>query len=167
MSKHTVAAGDIGGIGQRAVQNNGELAGERHLGLAHAPRAARSISQLFKAEPLHRPGENDVGRLVECSAHAAVSDLGDATGDVGLARLVLLGGQIRNVHLPLSTPEATGIVDCRGEGAPVPRHDAHLSTSLKEPSGTSSRTRSDADPSIKIPKYQYVVVLLRMLDEMG
>jgi hypothetical protein len=36
MSKHTVAAGDIGGIGQRAVQNNGELAGERHLGLAHA-----------------------------------------------------------------------------------------------------------------------------------
>ena len=70
------------------------------LALRMPVRAARRIPQLFKVEPLHRPGQDDVGRFVECGAHAAVTDLRNAIGDVGLARPDTSWGSTRNAPPP-------------------------------------------------------------------
>src|SRR3984893_2005339 len=103
-------------VGQHAVENYGELTGERDLRLAHAGASGQAHPPALQRRALHWPGQDDVGRLVEGGAHAAVSDLGNATGDVGLARLILLGGQSKMLAYRLGGPEPAGIVDCRDKG---------------------------------------------------
>src|SRR3984893_11824652 len=58
-------------VGQHAVQNHGELAGERDLGLAHASASGQAHPPALQRRALDRSGQNDVGRLVEGGAHAA------------------------------------------------------------------------------------------------
>src|SRR6476661_8485268 len=80
-------------------------------------RTAKRIPQLFNLEPLTgRVRMTLAGRLLESRADAAVSDLGNAAGDVGLARLILLGGQPEMRTHGLGGSEASRIVDCRGIG---------------------------------------------------
>ena len=84
---------EVCSVGQHAVQNDGEFAGDRDLRLAHAGASGQADPPALQRGALHRSGQDNVSRLLECGAHAAVSDLENATGDIGLARLVLLGRQ--------------------------------------------------------------------------
>src|SRR6516164_283995 len=111
-------------VGQHAVQYHGELAGERDLGLAHAGASGQTHPPALQCRALDWSGQDDVGRLVERSAHAAVADLGNAAGDVGLARLILFGGQAKMRTYRLGRSEATVIVNCRYIGEPDDRADA-------------------------------------------
>src|ERR1700738_458176 len=80
-------------VGQHAVQNYGELAGERDLRLPHAGAGSQTHPPALQRSALDWSGQDEIGRLVEGGADAAVSDLGDAAGDVGLARLLRFRGQ--------------------------------------------------------------------------
>src|SRR5271154_1600410 len=64
------------------------------------------VSSFLSRPLLDRPGQDDVSGLVERGAHAAIPDLRDAAGHVGLARLVLLGGQSEMCPHGLGRPEA-------------------------------------------------------------
>src|SRR5882724_5790591 len=89
---------EVCSVDQHAVQNYGELAGERDLRLAHAGAGSQTHPPALQCRALDWSGQDDIGRLVEGSADAAVSDLGNAAGDVGLARLILFGGQPEMPH---------------------------------------------------------------------
>src|SRR5215471_18810202 len=93
------------------------------LRLAHAGASGQAHSPTLQGRALDRSGQNDVGCIVERSAHATVSDLGDATSDVGLARLVLLGGQPEMCSCRPRGPKAAGIVNGRGVGQRDDRAD--------------------------------------------
>ena len=82
---------EVCSVGQHAVQNYGELAGERDLRLAHAGAGSQTHPSALRRRALDWSGQDDIGRLVEGSADAAISDLGNTAGDVGLARLILFG----------------------------------------------------------------------------
>src|SRR2546429_510757 len=84
---------EVCSVGQHAVQNYRELAGERDFRLPHAGAGSQTHPPALQPRALDWLGQDDIGRLVEGSADAAVSDLGNAAGDVGLARLILFGGQ--------------------------------------------------------------------------
>src|SRR6267378_4687977 len=105
---------EVCSVGQYAVQNYGKLAGERDLRLAHAGAGSQTHPPALQRRALDWSGQDDIGRLVEGSADAAVSDLGNAAGDVGLARLILFGGQPEMRSDGFGGPEPAGIVDCRG-----------------------------------------------------
>src|SRR5438445_8607227 len=51
---------------------------ERDLRFAHAGASGKAHPPALQRGALYRPGQDDIGRLVECGAHAAVSDLGNA-----------------------------------------------------------------------------------------
>ena len=59
-------------VGQHAVQYHGELAGERDLGLAHAGASGQTHPPALQCRALDWSGQDDVGRLVERSAHLGV-----------------------------------------------------------------------------------------------
>src|ERR1700758_413106 len=63
------------------------------LALRIPARLARRIPQLFRVEPFTGRVRMTLAAFVECGTHAAVPDLGNATGYIGLARLILLGRQ--------------------------------------------------------------------------
>jgi Transposase len=76
-------------IGQHPMHDDGNFAGQRHLGFLHSAAPGE----------LHRPalqcraalewlGQYDVGGLVKNRAHRCITDLRDAAVDVRLARLV-------------------------------------------------------------------------------
>jgi hypothetical protein len=65
-------------VDEHSVQNHGELAGDRHLGFAHAGTSGHAHPPALQNRAFDRPGQNDVGGLVEGGAHPAVTDLGNA-----------------------------------------------------------------------------------------
>src|SRR5215213_10541068 len=52
------------------------------LALRMPARLARRAAQLLSSEPFTGPGQNDIGRFVECGAHVGVTDFGDPPGHV-------------------------------------------------------------------------------------
>ena len=88
--------------------------------------------------------QSGTGRLAEGGADAAVSDLGNAAGDVGLARLILLGGQPEMRTHRLGGSAASGIVDCRGTGE---RNDG-THTRRGHPRGPGIEAQIDSPPGI-------------------
>src|SRR3954454_9348700 len=82
-----------GAVDEHAMQDNRELSCEGHLGLAHARAVGDTRRPALQCRASHRAGQDDVRRLVQRRAHAGVTDLADASRDVGLAGLVLLGRQ--------------------------------------------------------------------------
>src|SRR3954454_12415274 len=82
-----------GAVDEHAMQDNRELSCEGHLGLAHARAVGEARGPALQCRALHRPGQDDVRRLVQRRAHTGVADLADASCDVRLAGLVFLGRQ--------------------------------------------------------------------------
>ena len=78
-------------VGEHAMQDDCELARERHLGFAHPGALGQPHGPALelRAAP-DRLRQHDMGRLIERFAHGGIADLADAPGAVGLAGLMLL-----------------------------------------------------------------------------
>src|SRR4051812_6066209 len=91
--RSSAVSGEWRAVDEHAVHYDRKLSGEGHLGLAHARAIGDTRRPALQGRAPYRAGQDDVRRLVQRRAHAGVADLADASRDVGLAGLVLLGRQ--------------------------------------------------------------------------
>jgi hypothetical protein len=73
------------GANPHAVQDDGELAGERYLRLLHAGALGESHRPALERAAVDRPRQDDMSGLIENGAHRTVTYLANSTADVGFA----------------------------------------------------------------------------------
>src|SRR4051794_22640088 len=88
-----LAPAELGAVGPDAMEDDRELAGDRHAGSRHAPALGDLQAPGAQGRPLPAADQQRVGRLVERGSGELVAAAADAALHVRLAGLVALGRQ--------------------------------------------------------------------------
>ena len=83
-----LAEAELGPVAPHPMEDDGELARNRHAGPRHATVFGDLHPPGAQARPFARARQQGMGRLVECSTGQFVAAAADLALDVGLARLV-------------------------------------------------------------------------------